>query len=272
MMESWVFHIKNVPDLLKQNLHDELYIILSKYEVCVPDNVFQSSKYLRLKLYELIESGVEVSDELVCALFPVGGAKPRLDSLGAYYLTKVIDRELQSKNYFNTRKLKEFGSILCDDVSIDCLREYATRKISRKYGEDKKVVIAKHRVHYDTLVSKRNSHLDYLDKLMSALNDVNAIPMVAYGTLLGAFRDEAFLPFDDDIDIILYYPDIVEKCACERERNSLIEYLRRLGFTVGSRSSFPHITVNSSTASVGIDIFLHGHLLLVVRQVLSWKI
>ncbi|MBY6190510.1 LicD family protein [Microbulbifer agarilyticus] len=253
-----IFTFENVSESLRRELYEELMCLLSKSEgeLSLPRNSTYAAKYLRSKIYDAIKSGVFVSEKLLAALLPVAGPMPRLDKLSAHYLTKVIHDRLSIKSHINTRELKKYSGILCDDVSIDCLSKYASKAISNIAGEENKVVIAKHRVHYDTLISKKAAHLDFLDKILLSLEDVAATPLIAYGTLLGAYRDGGFLPADDDIDIILYCPDVVSEEDRQVNQNAILKYLRDKGFSANVQAGCPHITVNSSTDSVGVDIFL----------------
>ena len=246
---------RNVSRSRLDALSNELKTVLSQYHgiLSFPKDSVHAAKYVRSIVYELLKGGTEVSRELIIALLPISGASPRLDSLSAHFLTDLLERELEHREHINTRFLKDYSSILNDDVSIDCLSKFASRKDG---GDGGKLVIAKHRVHYDTLVSERKLHLDFLDELLKALEPLSGFSMLAYGTLLGAYRSGEFLPADDDIDIIFYYPHIKDADEKECYKEEILEYLIGRGFSANIQPGCPHITVNSKVASVGVDIFL----------------
>ncbi len=251
------FSFRNVSDLIIKELIEELNIVLLSYNkpLNLPKDKSSAASYIRGIIAESILAGQKVSENLITAMLPVNGPIPRLDTLSAIYLSKFIDGQLSGKSHINTRKLKEFGSILCDDVSIDNLGQFASNFLSEKKTNPVKVVIAKHRVHFDTLVANREAHLDFLDEILLSLSTLDAQPIIAYGTLLGAYRNGSFLAADDDIDMILYFPNVKTEEEKELTKNKLLEFLINLNYSANIQKGCPHITVNSKTAAIGVDIF-----------------
>jgi len=251
------FEFKNVPNDLKSELYSELMGVLEKYNkpIMLPSDNSSSAKYIRNVVAECILDGELVTDQLVTALLPVNSPSPRLDKLSAIHISNYIDDKLKGRAHINTRELKKFSSILCDDVSVDQLSKFATEYLANENGQTQKVVIAKHRIHFDSLVSKREAHLNFLDEILSSLKKIDAEPLIAYGTLLGAYRDGSFLPADDDVDMILYFPGVKSHQEKEEVKNGLLSYLKSNGFSANFQPGCPHITVNSKTDALGVDIF-----------------
>lgn len=240
-------------------LRDELISLLEKFEgeISVPKTSFYAQKYIRNIVFQLLEKGEYVSDELQRALLPVNRSSLLLDDFTVRYISEFIDFKIHASKKLNfpTRELAQFISILSTDVSLDALTKFVSAYLTKKYGTPKKVVIAKHRVHLDTLASNKDKLLDFLDRIFGALNSMGGIPMLSYGTLLGALRDEAFISTDDDLDIIFHIDDVPPEQR-DVTKASLLTKLQNAGFSVIARKNCPHITVNFPIYAIGVDIFL----------------
>lgn len=99
------------------------------------------------------------------------------------------------------------------------------------------------------LEERRSIQLEMLKEIHSFCNSNNIRYSLAYGTLLGAIRHKGFIPWDDDLDIMMPLPDMfkfkvlfksekLKYCDIDTEKNfnfpfSRISYLptyRRMGF------------------------------------------
>ncbi len=71
----------------------------------------------------------------------------------------------------------------------------------------------------------QSASLSVLDKLVEIINQLNLHYSLAWGTLLGAVRHQGFIPWDDDIDIMMPRPDY-EKLLdfCIKNQDEILPY------------------------------------------------
>lgn len=61
-----------------------------------------------------------------------------------------------------------------------------------------------------TIEDKRRIQLEMLDEIDSFCRANNIHYSLAFGTLLGAIRHKGFIPWDDDVDIVMPLPDLLK--------------------------------------------------------------
>ena len=106
--------------------------------------------------------------------------------------------------------------------------------------------------------------LDALVELDRICRDNGFKYMIYYGTLLGAVRHGGFIPWDDDIDIIMPRPDFEALLTyCESHKDDLLPY-RLIYFTNTPNYAYPigrfsdtryHVDVNG-TNEYGLGLFV----------------
>lgn len=119
-------------------------------------------------------------------------------------------------------------------------------------GKDK-FVISKHTINPRWLTSAVERRIEGVKDIFAQFESLGVKLMLGYGTLLGAARDGAFIPHDDDVDM-LYLTECDDMQTMELEREELCLKLSNEGYTV--RRDDPmlvHFTLDGRGASA--DIF-----------------
>jgi hypothetical protein len=105
--------------------------------------------------------------------------------------------------------------------------------------------------------------LKTLDTVMNDFAEMGLRPCLAYGTLLGAYREKQFIAHDDDVDILVEFAD--EGLTREKAyalRTKLIEQLDLKKYRVSSGSKVPtnlNIHLYLKETNIMIDVFPYWH-------------
>lgn len=152
--------------------------------------------------------------------------------------TRKIEREIISyyvarlyiKRY---RKLpKAFEKLFTSKSDVANLETLVNAHVISYTGDE--VMLTKHGLAgKGKLVNNVGNCLKALNRIFNHFEKMGYQPILAYGTLLGAVRENAFLDHDDDIDII-FLGKAVNRNEAEQEVEKVVKYFENLdGYRVG---------------------------------------
>ncbi|WP_366552624.1 glycerophosphodiester phosphodiesterase [Aquibaculum sediminis] len=207
---------------------------------------------IKVRVAKAVESGAcEWSVRRLVQLLPMFEPERCPSDYDLIICAEIVRKLRGSSTTLSTKRLKDLSSILQSDSRILRLEDTLNRNVGNAEVGRPKWVISKHQVHMSKLKSNSAHYLDGLRKLLPILDKLNINPMICYGTLLGAVRNQEFLNHDDDVDI-LYFDGSSSKVEALERKVGIIKCLEEQGIYSSTR---PQWNFHPKIGHVSLDLF-----------------
>ena len=251
-------HRNNDPKLRVAALKD----VHQDLNIPVPDKPLSADgrkahcRRVRNAILQKLDEGVLGWSALQFAqLLPVYEKNPDLTPfrlrISAETMIATLGREMSAR----TPVFRILSTLLSTPERLEQIVAEANRLLSARLHRPVEIVASKHFFQEPLLLRKRDSFLAALDRSFPILEACGVTPMLCYGTLLGAVRNNAFLGHDDDVDL-LYFDGSRSRKEMIAKAAVLVEALAQHGFKSDFNPDFEnsvHFHIRDENGS--LDLF-----------------
>lgn len=170
--------------------------------------------------------------------------------IAAYYIWP----ELSGGSYVPISELKFLEGRLNSAVDLQIFED-CVNQIAQLEGEPAHYTLGRHSIAPNKFSKLAERFIGHMGEVIAVLDRGGLMPMLAYGSLLGAVREKTFIPHDDDVDLLFLAKGRNRAQAVEHRAN-LISQLREMGYAVSDVGG-PHLNfqVTSKAYGVPVDLF-----------------
>ncbi|TQS70023.1 LicD family protein [Rhodobacteraceae bacterium] len=180
-------------------------------------------------LEQISDDRLSLSALQLAHLLPLFENTSKLNDFQIRIAAEVIMTALPSRLSIGTVTFSPLANVMSSPTRIKNVLAEVNSRMTRKLERPVNIVASKHAIQEPVLIRKRDSYLAALDAAFPALSACGVTPMLCYGSLLGAVREQAFLGHDDDVDL-LYFDGSTSFDEMMSRRENLVKQLADHGF------------------------------------------
>lgn len=163
-------------------------------------------------------------DQCLFAILDFYGSAPA-DDIELDILAAMIAGALQKDKVLGSFSFIQ--NLIVSTEQTQRLQERINHYTKRLFN-DSAFIMTRHGIRKSHLLSLKDELLEHTSRVMEFVQSQGYPCMLLYGTLLGAVRDQGFIPHDDDLDVCFFSSHVDMRAAS----NDLYDKLKANGFTV----------------------------------------
>ena len=220
-----------------------------------PETRTELCNALRQRVLDRIEAGtLDWRAPRLAQLLPLNAQRPEMTPFALRVAAAVIAAAMGPRLSVGTVTFAPLSPLLSSPARIDAVIAEANRQLSARLSRPAVLCASKHAIQEPVLVRHRDSYLAVLDAAFPALAACGVTPLLCYGSLLGAVRENAFLTHDDDVDL-LYVDGSTSRREMMDRRAELLDRLSAHGFQPMGKLTDTTVNFHIRNADGKLDLF-----------------
>lgn len=226
--------------------------LLEQCEIQVSEAQTEPLAVIEQKILKRIsETRAKLDVKFLCQFLPMFEKQATLTDFQMSILALIVLKLKGKKASVPTTLLRSYRAFLHSRVEITRCEKAVNLWSSVDNEKHSLIVLSKHQIHDSKLITNKEKHLRVLSFIFPILERLGVNPMICYGTLLGAVRENDFISHDDDMDI-LYFDGSKSLKEGLQNRLFLADKLEEYGIKCGTK---PKWNFHARVEGISVDLF-----------------
>ena len=205
---------------------------------------------------KIIARDIESIDDLFLhQCLPLFASRPNLNSYQILALATILFKKNLSIGWRATKKYRFYRNLLWHDNIIQKVMAKYNQIHEAVYQKQENFVLSKHSMQPNRLLTKKDDYLAAMQRMVESGQNAGVEIIVCYGTLLGATRNQSFLPHDDDVDMLVMYKNVKSRKEAVEQEDLLCSNLISQGISIKRKGKGIGFKARDPVNQATLDMF-----------------
>ena len=218
------------------------------------DSIFNTFEHALME--KIIAREIQSIDDLFLhQCLPLFASRPSLNSYQILALATILFKKNLSIGWRATKKYRFYKNLLWHDNIIQRVMTKYNQIHEAVYGKQDNFVLSKHSMQPSRLLTKKDDYLAAMQRMVEAGQNAGVEIIICYGTLLGAVRNQSFLPHDDDVDMLVMYKNVKSREEAVEQEDLLCSNLISQGISIKRKGKGIGFKARDTVNQATLDMF-----------------